>query len=103
MTTGALKSYFVRYGRTVDATDIELVHFRQSHEVEAFLTNDWDTLHVHRARQAVLRGLQPVVGLSVYTWNAAEFLAAIVRVRRSCPEALIVVGGPHVQRAEDYL
>ncbi len=103
MTTGALKAYFARYGQTAAETDIELVHFRQSPEVDAFLKGDWDTLHVHVARQAVLRGLSPVVGFSVYTWNAAEFLAAIRHISQSCEGITVVVGGPHVQRAEDFL
>jgi hypothetical protein len=44
-----------------------------------------------------------VIGFSVYTWNAAPFLDAIAHMRASCPESLIVVGGPHVQKAEHYL
>jgi len=103
MTTGALKSYFVHYGKTVAETEIELIHFKQAHEVAAFLKGAWDDLHVHRARQAVLRGLSPLVGFSVYTWNAAEFLDAIKHIKASCPEITVVVGGPHVQRAEDFL
>jgi len=103
MTTGALKSYFARYGRSAAETDIELIHFKQAHEVGEFLVKGWDALHVHRARQAVLRGLSPVVGFSVYTWNAAEFLDAIQHVKRSCPGITVIVGGPHVQRAEDFL
>jgi radical SAM superfamily enzyme YgiQ (UPF0313 family) len=103
MTTGGLKSYFVRYGQSVAQTEIELVHFKQAHEVAPYLEREWDVVHAQRARQALLRGLAPVVGFSVYTWNAAEFLAAIQHIKRSCPGITIIVGGPHVQRADDFL
>jgi tRNA A37 methylthiotransferase MiaB len=103
MTTGGLKACFERYGRTKAATEIEIVHFLQSQEVDVWLREQWDRLHVQRARQALVRGLSPVVGLSIYTWNAAQFLTTIRHIRRSCPGVTVIVGGPHVQRAEDYL
>jgi hypothetical protein len=103
MTTGALKAYFLRYGATPDRTDVELVHFLQAEDIDTWLAEVWDPTEVHRARQAVTHGLEPVVGFSFYTWNAAEFLEAIRHIRESCPGVLVVAGGPHVQRAEDYL
>lgn len=103
MCTGGLKACFERYGRSVNRTQIELVHFHQDDQIGPWLEQHWDALHAHRARQAVTLGLSPVVGFSVYTWNAAQFLDAIAHIRASCPGITVVVGGPHVQRAEDYL
>ena len=103
LTTGALKAYFVRHGRSQAETEIELVHFRQAHEVDAFLAGAWEGVYRQRALQAVGLGLTPVAGFSMYTWNAAEFLRAIRHLRASCPGLQVVAGGPHVQRAEDYL
>ncbi|MFW6067241.1 MAG: B12-binding domain-containing radical SAM protein, partial [Myxococcota bacterium] len=103
MTTGALAAYFQRYGETAERTDVRLVHFLQREEIDAWLDREWEARERERARDAAAAGLTPVVGFSTYTWNAAEFLAAIRRLRASCAELLVVAGGPHVQRAEDYL
>ena len=102
-TTGALKSYYAKYGARYGDTDIELVHFSVGSEVEPWLARHWDALHVHRARQALVRGLSPVVGFSFYTWNAAEFLPALAHIRESGPGITVIAGGPHVQRADDYV
>src|SRR5262245_35515430 len=103
MCTGGLKACFERYGRSAERTEIEIVHFHQSPEIGRWLRERWDVLDVLKARQAVALGLQPVIGLSIYTWNAAEMLEMIRQLRRSCPGLLVIAGGPHVQRAEDYL
>lgn len=103
MATGGLKAYFVRHGATAAGTDIELVHFHRRAQVDAWVRERWMTTELARARAAVAEGLRPLVGFSVYTWNAAEFLDAIHAMRASCPGLLVVGGGPHVQRAEDYV
>ena len=103
LTTGGLKAYFQVHGRSAATTDVEIVHFAAEQEVRAWLDADWAELHLHRARQAALCGLEPVVGLSVYTWNAAVFFEVALRLKESCPELTIVAGGPHVQRAQDIL
>ncbi|MFI5309451.1 MAG: B12-binding domain-containing radical SAM protein, partial [Polyangiales bacterium] len=103
LATAGLKAYFARHGKTAASTEVEVVHFRYAEQISAWLAERWTELEVHRARQAVLRGLKPVVGFSVYTWNAAEFLEMITEIRKSCPGITVVAGGPHVQRAEDYL
>jgi hypothetical protein len=103
LTTGGLKAYFEQNGRTAGTTEIEIVHFRYAEQIGPWLREQWDVLHAERARQAVVRGLQPVVGFSVYTWNAGEFLEMIAHIRASCPQVQVAAGGPHVQRAEDYL
>ncbi len=103
MTTGRLKAYFQKYGRTSDATDVQLVHFLQSDEITPWLHAQWDGHELARAKNALALGQGPVVGFSIYTWNAEYFLAAIKHVRASCPGITIVVGGPHVQRAQDFL
>ena len=56
-----------------------------------------------RARRAVARGVRPVAGFSVYTWNVEVFLELIRLLKVECPELLVIVGGPQVQRPEDYL
>jgi len=103
MTTGGLKAHFLARGRTAADTDVELVHFPHAEDVHAWLDDGWRGEGVARARAAVAAGLRPVVGLSCYTWNVAEFLVVARRVKADVPEALVVAGGPHVQRAEDFL
>ncbi|MGD8860342.1 MAG: radical SAM protein [Myxococcales bacterium] len=103
MTTGALKAFFLQRGRSAGHTEVELVHFASTLDVQPWLRDHWDALHVHQARQAALRGLSPVVAFSFYTWNAADFLEAIAHIRASCPEITVVAGGPHIQRAADYV
>ncbi len=80
-TTAALSSYFQKYGNTADQTDIELVHFRDSTEIEVWL-EQWQIQHRLRAVTALSRDLIPVIDL---------------------PQLLAIGGGPHIQQAEDYL
>jgi len=103
MTTGRLKAYFLKYGSSAARTEIELAHFLQSDEIVPWLQTQWTEHEVPRANAALDAGLQPVVGFSIYTWNAEYFLEAIKFIRASCPQITIVVGGPHVQRAQDFL
>lgn len=103
MTTGRLKAYFQRFGKTAERCDLELVHFSMSHEIDVFLRERWDTELAPRARAAVDAGLDPVAAFSIYTWNAADFLRAIAHIRASCPGIQVIAGGPHVQRAQDFL
>ena len=103
MTTGGLKAYFCAYGRTAVATDVELVHFLAAAELRSWLEDGWAAELLPRAQRAAAAGLRPVLGLSCYTWNVAEFLAIARRVKADAPEVLVVAGGPHVQRAADFL
>ncbi len=103
ITTGALKSYFKKYGQTYDQTDVQLVHFLQREEIEGWLRDVWQTRELPRAKRALAAGTTPVVGFSCYTWNVAEFLDLIAELRRGCPELLVVAGGPHVQESEEFL
>ncbi len=103
MTTGGLKSCFQKYGNTAAETDINIVHFIVREEIEPWFSEQWLKEFLPQARTAIDAGLQPVVGFSVYTWNAAEFIDLIHRIRNSCPEIWIILGGPHVQQVEDYL
>ncbi len=103
MTTGALLAHFRAHGRTQAETDVDLVHFLAPEEVERWLLDDWATTLRERARTAATHGVAPVLGLSCYTWNVAEFIDVARRVKRDVPEILVVAGGPHVQRAEDFL
>jgi hypothetical protein len=101
-TTAALKAYYRAFGEKFDETDIELVHFRDADHIHCWLS-EWQETHEARASEAIQRGLQPVIGFSFYTWNAAEFLDLVRVLKQSLPELLSVAGGPHIQQAEGYL
>lgn len=103
MTTGGLKAYYQQLGKNSEQTDIELVHFVNRPEKISQWLKQWQHDGLPRAQAAVAEGLQPVMGFSVYTWNAAEFLDLMRQVKDLCPQLLIVAGGPHVQKARDYL
>lgn len=102
MTTGGLAAYFSKHGRTRERTEIELVHFFGADRIDPWFSDRWRPLLAERAR-AGAAGSGPVLGFSFYTWNAAEFLALVGRLKADCPGALVVAGGPHVQSAEDFL
>lgn len=101
-TTGGLKSYYHTYGSKHQQTEIELVHFLKSEEISGWLTL-WQEQLLTIAEQAIANGQTPIAGFSFYTWNAAEFLDLLSQLKASCPALMIIVGGPHVQQAEDYL
>ncbi len=103
MTTGALKAHHVARGESSARTEVELVHFLRLENFEDWLESSWPGPVSARAEAAVDAGLQPVFGFSCYTWNVAEFVDIARRVKRTFPSALVVAGGPHVQRAEDFL
>ncbi len=101
-TTAALTAYFRHNGRSSAATDIELVHFRNSEDIETWLAQ-WHEQERQTALYALHEGIRPVIGFSFYTWNAAEFLELLAELKQSLPDLLAIAGGPHVQQAEDYL
>jgi hypothetical protein len=103
ITTGALKSYFVRFGRTAAQSELELVHFPNRDAVEHWATEAWPNQVRPRAEAALAAGVTPVLAVSCYTWNVAEFLDVVRRAKADVPGLLIVAGGPHVQRAQDFL
>ncbi|TNF34236.1 MAG: B12-binding domain-containing radical SAM protein [Gammaproteobacteria bacterium] len=100
--TGGLIAWYRVYGQTPDAIDFRQIHFREREDVAT-----WTTAHlaalVDEANTALAAGLQPIIGISFYTWNAAEFLELSRQLRRACPGITIIAGGPHVQQAETYL
>lgn len=103
MTTGALKAHYLSFGREAATTDIELIHLLEPAHLEGWVTDDLPHRLIPSMREAVAAGQKPVLGLSCYTWNVAEFLEIARTVKTSVPEVLVVAGGPHVQRAEDFL
>lgn len=103
LTTGALLAYFRAHGTTQAETDVDLVHFLGVDEIDTWLSEVWEARLRDEARTAVAVGVQPVLGLSCYTWNVAEFIEVARRVKSDVPGVLVVAGGPHVQRAEDFL
>lgn len=105
-TTAGLKAYYLAYGHDVENNRIELVHFRDAEEVQAWssrLNPSTADNMLFEAHEALQRGQQPIIGFSFYTWNAAEFLALIEHIKARLPGVIIIAGGPHVQQAEDYL
>ncbi|MDG2305890.1 MAG: cobalamin-dependent protein [Candidatus Binatia bacterium] len=103
LTTGALLAYFRAHGATEADTDVDLVHFLSVEAVDTWLEEKWAGGLREQARAAVAAGVQPVLGLSCYTWNVAEFIDAARKIKADVPGVLVVAGGPHVQRAEDFL
>jgi radical SAM superfamily enzyme YgiQ (UPF0313 family) len=102
MTTGGLKAFFMARGRTAGSTDVELVHFLRQRDQEKWLGEEWLGPVRARTGAAIDAGVQPVFGFC-YTWNVAEFIDIARRLKSAFPAALVVAGGPHVQRAEDFL
>jgi len=103
MTTGALKAHFVQFGRTATQSDLALIHFPNRAGVEQWLADTWSHAVRPEAEAALRAGLEPVLAVSCYTWNVAEFLEVVRRAKADVPGLLVVAGGPHVQRAEDFL
>lgn len=103
MTTGGLKAYYQHYGARVAENDIRLVHFLNRPERIADWLTQWAANELPQVEAALDAGIQPIAAFSVYTWNAAEFLALMRELKALCPALLIVAGGPHVQKARDYL
>jgi tRNA A37 methylthiotransferase MiaB len=101
-TNAALQAYYAKYGTQATDANIRLVHFRDEQDIALWLKRDSAAL-LEESSIAREQGLQPLLGFSFYTWNAAEFLTLIKTLKDACPDLLIVVGGPHVQQAEDYL
>jgi hypothetical protein len=101
-TTATLKAYYQRHGKRSESQQITLIHFRDAEEIVNW-QEVWRKELLPVAQQAIEQNLQPVVGLSFYTWNAAEFLALTTFLKESLPQLLVIAGGPHVQQAEDYL
>ncbi|MFK7975948.1 MAG: radical SAM protein [Halioglobus sp.] len=109
-TTAALCAYYRQYGALSESTDIELVHFQQSQEIDPWLGQWKSQWHEHSQENTSntadsLGSLAqaPIIGFSFYTWNAAEFLELARDIKNIAPEVLIIAGGPHVQQAQDYL
>ncbi len=103
LTTGALKAYFAAHGATRADTDVELVHFANRDVLDTWLQSEWPRHVRPLAAAAVDAGVEPVLGLSCYTWNVAELLEVARRIKSELPGMLVVAGGPHVQRAADFL
>jgi len=103
ITTGGLKAAFHAYGASAEETDVMLVHFPRREAITGWVDEVWKPRELVRAERALEAGLAPVIGLSCYTWNVAELLELIAALRASCPDLLVVAGGPHVQQPEDFL
>jgi hypothetical protein len=102
-TTGALKAHFQAFGRTAAASDLALIHFPNREAVQRWTETEWPAVVRPRADAALAAGVVPVLAVSCYTWNVAEFLDVVRRAKAELPGLLVVAGGPHVQRAQDFL
>ncbi len=96
-TTAGLQAYYQKYGQHPVSTHFHLHHFRDADAATAFIDGG------HQSNIKAEPADELVFGLSVYTWNAAEFLQLAKCLKQHYPDALIIAGGPHVQQAEDYL
>lgn len=101
-TTGGLKAYYQKYGICSDQYQIELVHFKDETAIVDW-QKSWQKIYLPAINETLKNGQQAVIGFSMYTWNAAEFLDLIHQIKSECPDVLCIAGGPHVQQAEDYL
>lgn len=102
-TTGGLLAYFRAYGATQAETDVVLVHPQDEAALTNWLERTWAEQALPAARAAVANGVFPVFGFSCYTWNTDLFLPLMARIHADCPEALVIAGGPQVQKPGDYL
>ncbi len=98
-TTGSLIAWYRRHGLRPEETLFHQVHFRGAEQVEAWIHDELPDV----ALAVMGSEFPPVAGLSVYTWNAAEFSLLAAGIRRRCPGVVVVAGGPHVQQAGDWL
>jgi len=101
-TTGGLKAYYQQYGSQADNYQIELIHFKNEDAILRW-QQSWQETYLPAIKAAEQAGQQAIIGFSMYTWNAAEFLDLIHQIKAQCPNVLCIAGGPHVQQAEDYL
>jgi hypothetical protein len=85
LTTGALKAYFLAHGRSAAGTNVDLVHFPHADAVLTWLDTAWAETVRPAAEAALAVGVQPVLALSCYTWNMAEFLTVSRRTKREVP------------------
>jgi hypothetical protein len=100
--TAGLIAWYRVYGRDPQGVAFRQVHFREREQVGAWIDAQLGQL-ADTAREALQADLEPIVGISFYTWNAAEFLELARAIRAACPQLAIVAGGPHVQQVENYL
>ncbi|MFM7274368.1 MAG: B12-binding domain-containing radical SAM protein, partial [Gammaproteobacteria bacterium] len=101
-TTGSLIAWYLRHGARASGTAFRQVHYRERCEVASTATSLLaDFARV--AAECADSEFPPIAGLSVYTWNAAEFAWLAREIRRHCPGVVVVAGGPHVQQAADWL
>ncbi|WP_269619160.1 B12-binding domain-containing radical SAM protein [Zhongshania sp. BJYM1] len=101
-TTGGLKAYYEKYGENNDSYHIELIHFKNENAIVTWQQR-WQEHYLPLIKKACLQNEKAIIGFSMYTWNAAEFLDLIHNIKTDCPDILCIAGGPHVQQAEDYL
>ena len=98
-TTGALMAWYRHHGARGAQTAFRQVHFRDAAQVSAWADAELQALSCMDSDPE----FPPIAGLSVYTWNAAEFAWLAREIRSRCPGVVVVAGGPHVQQAADWL
>jgi hypothetical protein len=98
-TTGALIAWYRQRGAHPDTTRFRQVHFRSAEQVQPWIDAELPSL----SQASPDAEFPPVAGLSIYTWNAAEFSHLAREIRRQCPGVVVVAGGPHVQQPADWL
>jgi radical SAM superfamily enzyme YgiQ (UPF0313 family) len=91
LAAGYLKAYAQAQG-LLDRIDIDILP-------RALADNAGDALLV-----SVIVARRPdVLGISLYTWNSERSLAVAARVKAQLPGLVVVVGGPEVQRDNEWV
>lgn len=91
LAAGYLKAYAQARG-LLDRVEIEILS-------RALADHAGDALLV----DAIVERRPDVLGLSLYTWSSERSLAIAERARARLPGLLVIVGGPEVQRDNDWL
>ena len=87
-TTGGLKAYYQKYGSQSEKYHIDLIHFKDESAIVRW-QQSWQDHYLPAIQEATERGEQVIVGFSMYTWNAAEFLDLIHQIKAQCPDVLL--------------
>lgn len=91
LAAGYLKAYVAAQG-LLDRVAIEILP-------RAIADHAGDALLV----DAIVKRQPDVVGLSLYTWNSERSLHVIERVKQQLPDLRVIVGGPEVQRDNEWV
>ena len=91
LAAGYLKSYAQAQG-LLDRVQIDILpRALADHAGDAMLVD------------AIVARRPDVLGISLYTWNSERSLCVAARVKKQLPSLIVIVGGPEVQRDNDWV